>query len=174
VSHGGHPASCFKQTWKEPSNLSVIWWVTLDDGRPWTDLDSWYAHEADGPWKIKVNNLTTSSDVGNIQRESSTVLSRSPWESWNFKKVAHVVWFVALFVSSFVYSRGQWPRTPVGYISQLRVLVVKVLFFLYSRTLFYNVKRTVQWCTLSLHSFTARHFVLPVALAVFCNTFLKL
>lgn len=124
--HGGHPASCFKQL-----NMERVKWSfsKLDDGRPWTDLDSWYAHEADGPYKIHVNNSTTSSGVGNIQRESSRVLSRSPWETWNFKKVAHVVWFVVLFVSSFVYCRGQWPGTPVCSTSKLRDLVVQVLFF---------------------------------------------
>jgi len=56
------------------------------------------AEKSDAPYNIKANNSATSTYVDNIQRESSRALSRSPWKSWNFKNVAHVVWFVALFV----------------------------------------------------------------------------
>lgn len=101
------------------------------------DLELWYAEETDAPYYIKVNNSTTSSYEDNIQHESSRALARSPWKSWNFKKVAHVVWFVALFAPSFVYSYGQWPRTPVHYLSKLTDIAAKVLIFaLYVWTLF--------------------------------------
>jgi hypothetical protein len=43
--------------------------------------------------------------------------------------VAHVVRFVALFVPSFVYPYGQWPRTPVRYLSKLMDIAAKVLIF---------------------------------------------
>lgn len=128
------------------------------------DLELLYAEKTDDPHDIKANNSATSTYEDNIQRESCRALSRSPWKSWNFKKVAHVVWFVALFVPSFVYSYGQWPRTPVGYISKLMDIASKVLIVALSVwTLFYNANWRVRMCTLSLYRPTVSHTVLPVA-----------
>jgi hypothetical protein len=126
-------------TYSRPGKVSISWWVIPKDGRPWMDLQLLSAEKSDAPCDIKVNNSATSTCDDNIQRESSRAVSRSPWKSWNFKKVAHVVWFVALFVPSFVYSYGQWPRTPVGYVSKLMDIVARVLIsVLCVWTLFYN------------------------------------
>lgn len=66
------------------------------------------------------------------------------------------MWFVALFVPSFVYAYGQWPRTPVGFIYKLMDIVAKVLIVAACvLTLFYNVNWRVRLCTRSVYRLTA-------------------
>jgi hypothetical protein len=111
------------------------------------DVDTWNAHKTDGPYYIQVNNSTSNSDVDNIQQESSRAPSRSPWKSWNFKKVAHVVWYVALFVLHLFILVANGLRHLYFISPQLMDFVVKVLYdFIYQFTVCFIELNTVLQC----------------------------